>query len=99
MKSTRKAMMAAVAVTSLVVLCAVAVSSAAAKPGSAGAAKVTISVASLIPGSKDAAAWVLADFPKVPAPMISAGCEDIESILTKGITAAMNAHNARPPVL
>src|SRR6478672_10141208 len=55
MKSTRKATMAAVAVTSLLVLCAVAVSSAAAKPGSAGAAKVTISVASLIPGSKDAA--------------------------------------------
>jgi multiple sugar transport system substrate-binding protein len=53
MKSTRKAMMAAVAVTSLVVLCAV--SSAAAKPGSAAAAKVTISVVSLIPGSTDAA--------------------------------------------
>jgi PTH1 family peptidyl-tRNA hydrolase len=51
------------------------------------------------PGSKDAAAWVLADFPKVPPPMISAGCEDIETILSKGITAAMNAHNARAAVL
>jgi peptidyl-tRNA hydrolase, PTH1 family len=55
------------------------------------------------PGSKDAAAWVLSDFPAAQAKavdaMISAGCEGIESILTKGITAAMNAHNHRPAVL
>jgi PTH1 family peptidyl-tRNA hydrolase len=55
------------------------------------------------PGSKDAASWVLADFPsaqlKAVDAMISAGCEGIETILTKGITAAMNQHNARPAVL
>ncbi len=55
------------------------------------------------PGSKDAAAWVLSDFPaaqgKAVDAMISAGCEGIETILTKGITAAMNAHNSRPAVL
>ena len=56
MKSTRKTTMVAVTVTSLLALCAGSVSSAAAKPGSARAAKaVTISVASLIPGSTDAA--------------------------------------------
>jgi multiple sugar transport system substrate-binding protein len=56
MKSTRKATMAAVTVTSVLALCAGSISSAAAKPGSAQAAKViTISVASLIPGSTDAA--------------------------------------------
>ena len=56
MKSTRKATMVAVTLTSLLALCAGSVSSAAAKPGSARAAKaVTISVASLIPGSTDAA--------------------------------------------
>ena len=52
------------------------------------------------PGSKDAANWVLADFPSaihatVDA-MISAGCECIESTLALGIVAAMNKHNARP---
>ena len=51
------------------------------------------------PGSKDAAAWVLSDFPTVPPPMISAGCEAVETILSKGITAAMNVHNGRPAVL
>ena len=55
------------------------------------------------PGSKDAAAWVLADFPAAQAAavtaMISAACEDIATVLTRGITAAMNAHNARPSVL
>jgi PTH1 family peptidyl-tRNA hydrolase len=50
------------------------------------------------PGSKDAAAWVLSDFPTEPA-MISAGCEGIETIVQKGITAAMNVHNNRPAVL
>ena len=51
------------------------------------------------PGSKDAAAWVLADFPSAQAPivdaMISAGCEDTETTLALGIVAAMNKHNAR----
>lgn len=52
------------------------------------------------PGSKDAASWVLADFPKSQEPivdaMISAGCECIETVLALGIVAAMNKHNARP---
>jgi PTH1 family peptidyl-tRNA hydrolase len=51
------------------------------------------------PGSKAAAAWVLADFPKpheaVLSVVISAGCEDIESTLSAGIVAAMNRHNGR----
>jgi PTH1 family peptidyl-tRNA hydrolase len=55
------------------------------------------------PGSKDAANWVLADFPSgqrsAVEAMISAACEDIATILTKGITAAMNQHNSRPAVL
>ncbi len=50
------------------------------------------------PGSKDAAAWVLADFPTTP-PMISAGCEATLAILTKGIKQAMNEHNGRKAVL
>jgi PTH1 family peptidyl-tRNA hydrolase len=50
------------------------------------------------PGSKDAAAWVLADFPTTP-PMISAGCEGVEAILVTGIKQAMNAHNARAAVV
>ncbi|MGN6105799.1 MAG: aminoacyl-tRNA hydrolase [Kofleriaceae bacterium] len=52
------------------------------------------------PGSKDAAGWVLADFPSAHHPtvdrMIAAGCEDIESVLALGIVPAMNQHNARP---
>jgi ABC-type glycerol-3-phosphate transport system substrate-binding protein len=56
MKSTRMATKAAVMVTSLLALCVGSISSAAAKPVSSHAAKVvTISVASLIPGSTDAA--------------------------------------------
>ena len=51
------------------------------------------------PGSKDAASWVLADFPSAQAPivdaMISAGCEDIEATLALGIVGAMNKHNSR----
>ena len=55
------------------------------------------------PGAKDAAGWVLSDFPSdqqgaVDA-MIAAGCEDIESVLARGIVAAMNQHNARPLVV
>lgn len=53
-------------------------------------------------GSKDAAGWVLSDFPAAQATavaaMLAAGCEDIECTLAKGITAAMNQHNARPPI-
>jgi len=33
------------------------------------------------PGNKDAAGWVLSDFPATPSAMIAAGCEDIESVL------------------
>jgi PTH1 family peptidyl-tRNA hydrolase len=51
------------------------------------------------PGSKDAAAWVLSDFPRAQEraleAVISAGCEDIEAVLTRGITVAMNQHNGR----
>ncbi len=51
------------------------------------------------PGSKDAAGWVLSDFPSAQAAaltaVIAAGCEDIETVLAKGIVAAMNQHNAR----
>ena len=51
------------------------------------------------PGSKDAAAWVLADFrseqASVVTAMISAACDGIEAILDKGIVPAMNEHNGR----
>jgi PTH1 family peptidyl-tRNA hydrolase len=51
------------------------------------------------PGSKDAASRVLADFPAAQMPvvtaMISAACEAIEAIVTKGIVPAMNEHNGR----
>ncbi len=51
--------------------------------------------------SKEAvASWVLSDFPRVEAgvvtAMIRAGCEDIETVLARGIGPAMNQHNARP---
>jgi PTH1 family peptidyl-tRNA hydrolase len=52
------------------------------------------------PGAKDAAGWVLSDFPTAQADtvdrMIRAGCECIETVLATGIVAAMNQHNARP---
>ncbi|HEY1554534.1 MAG TPA: aminoacyl-tRNA hydrolase [Kofleriaceae bacterium] len=55
------------------------------------------------PGSKDAAAWVLADFPAAQQAtvdrMISAGCEDAAAVVSDGILAAMNKHNARASVL
>jgi PTH1 family peptidyl-tRNA hydrolase len=55
------------------------------------------------PGSKDAAGWVLSDFPSAQHAardaMISAGCEDIECVLALGMTAAMNKHNNRPAVV
>jgi len=46
------------------------------------------------------ASWVLSDFPRdqagVVTGMIRAGCEDIETVLARGIGPAMNQHNARP---
>lgn len=52
------------------------------------------------PGSKDAASWVLSDFPAAHQAtvdaMISAGCECIEATVALGIVGAMNKHNARP---
>lgn len=46
------------------------------------------------------AAWVLSDVPAAQAgvvtAMIKAGCEDIETVVAKGIGPAMNQHNARP---
>jgi PTH1 family peptidyl-tRNA hydrolase len=46
------------------------------------------------------ASWVLSDFPRDQAPvvtaMIQAGCEDIATVLARGIGPAMNQHNARP---
>lgn len=53
------------------------------------------------PGAGDAVAgWVLSDFPLAQGDavtaMIKAGCEDIETVLAKGIGPAMNQHNARP---
>ncbi len=51
-------------------------------------------------GGQAVAGWVLSDFPQADASvvtaMIKAGCEDIETVLAKGITSAMNQHNARP---
>lgn len=51
------------------------------------------------PGAKDAAGWVLSDFPKAQdaslTAVIRAGCEDIETVAAKGIKDAMNQHNAR----
>lgn len=55
------------------------------------------------PGGANAqavASWVLSDVPAAQAgtvtAMIQAGCEDIETVLAKGIVPAMNQHNARP---
>jgi len=46
--------------------------------------------------------WVLGDFPtaqsNVVTAMIKAGCEDIQTVLAKGIGPAMNQHNGRPQV-
>jgi PTH1 family peptidyl-tRNA hydrolase len=51
-------------------------------------------------GGQAVAGWVLSDFPQAQASvvtaMIKAGCEDIETVLARGITVAMNEHNARP---
>jgi PTH1 family peptidyl-tRNA hydrolase len=51
-------------------------------------------------GGQAVAGWVLSDFPPAQAAvvtaMIQAGCECIETVLARGITAAMNQHNARP---
>jgi PTH1 family peptidyl-tRNA hydrolase len=71
--------------------------------GESGFARVRMGVGrnpNAPPGSKDAASWVLADFPAaqedVVTAMIAAGIEGVESVLAKGIVAAMNQHNARP---
>lgn len=54
------------------------------------------------PGAKDAAGWVLSDFPAVQRDavdrVIRAGCEDVEAVLARGIKDAMNQHNARSNV-
>jgi len=46
--------------------------------------------------------WVLGDFPtaqgNVVTAMIKAGCEDIQTVLARGIGPAMNQHNGRPQV-
>ena len=51
-------------------------------------------------GSQAVAGWVLSDFPQAHAgvvtAMIQASCEDIETVLARGIIHAMNQHNARP---
>ena len=51
-------------------------------------------------GTRAVAGWVLSDFPAAQASvvtaMIKAGCEDIETVLARGIGPAMNQHNARP---
>ena len=71
--------------------------------GEAGFARVRMGVGrdpNTRPGAKDAAGWVLSDFPvaaaSVVTAMISAGCEDVETVITKGIVPAMNQHNGRP---
>lgn len=53
------------------------------------------------PGAKDAAGWVLSDFPSALdlRSYLAAGCEDIESVVAEGIKAAMNRHNGRAPVV
>src|SRR5262249_46585949 len=70
--------------------------------GEAGFARVRMGVGrnpSAPPGSKDAASWVLSDFPAAQLAavdaMVAAGIEGIETTPAKGMVAAMNAHNAR----
>ena len=70
--------------------------------GSPGFARVRMGIGrdpKAPPGAKDAAGWVLSDFPAAQAQaltaVIAAGCEDIECVLAKGIGPAMNQHNAR----
>ncbi len=61
---------------------------------------------SVPPGAKlnpnAVANWVLGDFPSAQADvltaMIKAGCEDIQTVLAKGVGPAMNQHNGRPPL-
>ena len=60
----------------------------------------------LPPGAKlnpnGVANWVLGDFPSAQAgaltAMIKAGCEDIQTVLARGLGPAMNQHNGRPAV-
>jgi peptidyl-tRNA hydrolase len=60
----------------------------------------------LPPGAKlnpnGVANWVLGDFPSAQASavaaVIKAGCEDIQTVLARGLGPAMNQHNGRPAV-
>lgn len=75
--------------------------------GDNGFARVRMGVGrdpNLPPGKQgDTAGWVLGDFPSAQAGaldrMLAAACEDIEAVIARGIVPAMNAHNARPPVV
>jgi PTH1 family peptidyl-tRNA hydrolase len=53
-------------------------------------------------GAKDAAGWVLSDFPAAGAAgldkVLAAACEDLQTVLAKGIGPAMNQHNGRSNV-
>jgi PTH1 family peptidyl-tRNA hydrolase len=71
--------------------------------GEAGFARLRMGIGrdpNALPGAKDAAGWVLSDFPaaltKALTTVIAAACEDIETVLGKGIGPAMNQHNGRP---
>ncbi len=67
--------------------------------GRAPDGKATVAGAPGPPGGKDAAGWVLSDFPGALGAaldrVIRAGCEDVEAVLGRGIVPAMNQHNAR----
>ena len=74
--------------------------------GGNGFARVRMGVGrdpNLPPGKQgDTAGWVLGDFPSAQSAavsaMLDAACEDIATVLAKGIVPAMNQHNARAPV-
>lgn len=67
--------------------------------GRAPDGKATVAGAPGPPGGKDAAGWVLSDFPGALGAaldrVIRAGCEDVEAVLGRGIVPAMNQYNAR----
>jgi len=67
--------------------------------GRAPDGKATVAGAPGPPGGKDAAGWVLSDFPAALGGaldrVIRAGCEDVQAVLGRGIVPAMNQHNAR----
>jgi PTH1 family peptidyl-tRNA hydrolase len=77
--------------------------------GKGGFARLRMGVGrdpNLPPGAKlnpnGVANWVLGDFPSEKAgavtAMIKAGCEDIQTVLARGLGPAMNQHNGRPAV-